>query len=535
MSKIWSLLATAFLIAAVSGCTTAVKSAENTAYTGTVDKDGVLVFSLGGDISLLNPVLSSDSASSAVEGVIFTGLTKVNERLEIIPDLAKSWSVSSDGCSYTFFLRNDVYWHDGAKFTAADAVFTFNSILNPKVNSVRRGDYIIDGKPIKFIVVGQYVMKALLPRPFAPFLASMGMGMLPEHLLKGKDINSSSFNQNPVGTGPFIFKEWASGDHVTVERNSKYYGGTPLLEKIVYKIIPDENSRLIALQAGEADESDVPPKDYSMVKAMKSVNVFEFDSLTYAYLGLNMAKPPFTDKRVRQALAYATDKQQLIDLIFRGLASPAYSPSAPVSWVYEGRVNKYAFDIKQASKLLDGSGWKTGKDGIREKDGKKLEFNILVNQGGKEREKAAVILQWQYKKIGVKVNVRVMEWSALLKVLDAPKDPKDFDAVIIGWSLGIDPDSYSIWHSSQYPAGLNFVKYKNPIIDRLLEQGRTTIDKGKRKAIYQQLQKVIADDQPYIFLWYPKSIAAVSKRVGGLSKPGPAGLFLNIEKVFVRK
>jgi len=485
-----------------------------------IDKSGTLVLCLGGEISILNPILSSDSSSSSVEGPIFSGITKVSEDLEIIPDLARRWEVSPDGKTYTFYLRDDVKWHDGKPFTAHDAVFTFNSILDPKVNSVRRGDFIIEGAPIKFAAAGKYIFQAFLPKPFAPFLASMGMGMLPEHILKGKDINSSSFNQHPIGTGPFKFKEWISGDHVTLTRNEKYYGGSPLLSSLVFKIIPDENSRLIALEAGEVDESDIPPNDYSRVKKLEKVNVFEYDSLTYTYLGLNLARSIFKDKKVRQALAYGTDKKQLLNLIFRRLASPAYSPSAPVSWVYEDEVNKYPYDPEKAKKLLNG---------------KPLEFTVLVNQGNKEREKAAVILQWQYKKIGVKVNVRVMEWSALLKIINSPKDPKDFDAVIIGWSLGLDPDSYSIWHSSQYPAGLNFIKYDNKEADRLLELGRTTTERAKRKAIYQRLQKIIADDQPYVFLWYPKSVVAVSKRVGGLSRPGPAGLFLNIEKVYVKE
>ena len=505
------------------------------AFGSAPDPNGKIVFALGGEISIINPILSADSASSAVEGPIFNGLTKINEKLEIVPDLAKSWDVSKDGKTFTFHLRKDVLWHDGKQFTAQDVKFTFASILDPKVNSVRRSDYIIDGKPIKWSVADKYTVEAVLPKPFAPFLSSAGMSILPMHILKGQDINMSSFNQHPVGTGPFKFKEWVSGDHVSLVRNEKYYMGRPLLAEIINKIIPDENSRLIALEAGEIDESDIPAKDIDRVKKLPGVNVFEYDALTYTYLGLNLASPVFSDKRVRQALAYATDRRQLIALIFRGLASPAYSPSSPVSWAYESDVSRYLFDRRKAENLLDSAGWKRSGEGIRQKNGKLLEFTVLVNQGNKEREKAAVILQWQYKKIGVKVNVRVMEWSAMLKILNANKDPKNFDAVIIGWSLGIDPDQYSIWHSSQYPAGLNFVKYKNPNIDKLLESGRTTMSKEGRKQIYSQLQKIIADDQPYIFLWYPKAVVAVSDRVGGLSKPGPAGLFLNIEKVFVTK
>lgn len=487
------------------------------------DLNGTLRFALGGEVSLLNPILSTDSVSSAVEGVIFSGLVKVNEKLELVPDLAERWTVSPDGKTWTFYLRRDARWHDGAPLTAADAKFTFDSILDPKVNSVRRGDYIIDGQPIRFSVVDKYTFRAVLPKPFAPFLSRMGMALIPRHLLAGKDLNTAPFNRQPIGSGPFRLTEWRSGQRLVVERNKDYYGGAPLLSKIIYQIIPDENSRLVAFEADELDSVGVPAKEYSRLKNYPGARLYEYDSLNYTYLGLNLANPKFADRRVRQALAYATDRKQLISLIFRGLASPAYAPSAPVSWAYSDQVAKYLYDPEKAKKLLKEAGVKD------------LEFTILINQGNKEREKAAVILQQQYKKIGVKVKIKVLEWSALLKVVNAPQGPKDFEAVLMGWSLGLDPDAYSIWHSSQYPRGFNFINYQNKEVDRLLEQGRLTIGQDKRKEIYRRLWQLIAEDQPYIFLWYPKNIVAVRDRVGGLSPAGPAGLFLNIEKVFIKK
>jgi len=217
------------------------------------------------------------------------------------------------------------------------------------------------------------------------------------------------------------------------------------------------------------------------------------------------------------------NRKQLIGLVLRGLATPAYSPCSPVSWAYSDDVHKYEYDPKKAKALLKEAGVKN------------LEFTVLVNHGSKEREKAATILQQQFEKIGVKMNIRVLEWSALLKVINARKDPKDFDAVIIGWSTGVDPDSYSIWHSSQYPAGLNFIGYDNPKVDRMLDAGRREQYKSDRKKIYAAMYKEITKDAPYVFLWYPKVLAGVRDRVGGLSEPGPTGLFLDIEKVYVRK
>ena len=484
------------------------------------DPNGRLVMSLGGEISVINPILSTDTTSSAIEGVIFTGLVKVDKNLNFIPDLAKSWKVSRNGLVWTFNLRKDVTWHDGKPFTADDVKFTFDTILNPKVNSVRRGDYIIDGKPIKFEVVDRYTMKMILPKPFSPFLSSAGMGILPKHVLEGKELDMSDFNRHPVGTGPFIFVEYKAGDHVLVKRNPKYYGGSPKLKEILFKIIPDENTALVALRSGDIDETGIPPKDFH---PMKHVNLYKYDALLYSYLGFNLKSPKFSDVRVRRALSCAVNRKQLIGLVFRGYATPAYSPCAPVSWAYSDGVYKYEYDPKKARELL------------KEAKVRNLEFTVLVNHGSKEREKAATILQQQFERIGVKMNIRVLEWSALLKVINARKEPKDFDAVLIGWSTGVDPDSYSIWHSSQYPGGLNFIGYGDPKVDRLLDAGRREQSKAGRKEIYARMYKEITKDAPYIFLWYPNVLAGVRDRVGGLSEPGPTGLFLDIEKVYIKK
>ncbi|OGC29095.1 hypothetical protein A2311_03840 [candidate division WOR-1 bacterium RIFOXYB2_FULL_48_7] len=487
-----------------------------------IDPQGELRFALGGEVSLLNPVLSTDTVSSAVEGVLFSGLVTVNEKLEMVPDLAKSWQVSKDGKIWTFYLRRNVKWHDGVPFSSADVKFTFDTILNPKVNSVRRSDYIIAGQPIKFLAVDKYTFRAILPQPFAPFLIHMGMGILPKHLLAGKDLNTADFNRRPVGTGPFKFLEWKTGDHITVVANANYYLGKPLLKSINYKIIPDENARLIAFEAGEIDAVDVPAKDYARMKAGEGALIVENDVLMYTYLGFNLANPKFGDRRVRQAIAQAINKQQIIGLVLRGLGLPANVPSAPASWAYAPG-KKLVFDPVRARQLLN-------EAGVEE-----LEFTVLVNQGNKEREKAAVIIQQQLKKVGIKMNIRVLEWSAMLKIVNAPKDPRDFEAVLMGWSLGLDPDAYSIWHSSQYPRGFNFIKYTNKQVDKWLEQGRTTVDRRARKKIYAQIWTTLAWDQPYVYLWYPKGVSAISHRVGGLAKPNPAGVFLHIEKVYIKK
>jgi peptide/nickel transport system substrate-binding protein len=492
----------------------------STASAAGYDPNGRLNMGLGGEISVMNPLLSSDSTSSAIEGVIFSGMVKVDKNLDFVPDLAKSWKVSRNGLVWTFKLKKGVKWHDGKPFTADDVKFTFDTVMNPNVNSVRRGDYFIDGKPIKFKVIDKYTIQAVLPKPFSPFLASAAMSIIPKHLLEGKEIDMGIFNMHPIGTGPFKFIEYKTGDHVLVTRNEDYYGDIPLLKEIIFKIIPDENTALVALKSGDIDESGIPAKDFHPIKG---IDLYKYDALLYTYFGFNLKSPKFADIRVRRALSYAVNRKQLIGLIYRGYASPAYAPSAPVSWAYSDDVFKYEYDLEKAKELLKEAGIKD------------LEFTVLVNHGNKEREKAAAILQQQFKKIGVKMNIRILEWSALLKIINAKNDPKDFEAVIIGWSLGIDPDSYSIWHSSQYPNGLNFTGYSDPDVDELLDEGRKVIARAGRKKIYAKMYKKITEDAPYIFLFYPQILAGVRERVGGLSEPGPAGLFVDIEKVYIKK
>lgn len=494
---------------------------EKTTY---YDPNGVLLLSLGGEISTLNPLLTTDTSSSSVAGQIFSGLIRINEKLEPIPDLAESWKVLQGGRVWRFQLRKGVKWHDGKPFTADDVVFTFQKILDPKTNTVRRSDYVIDGVPVKFRSVGEHVVEFTLPQPFAPFLVNAGIGIIPRHIYKAEDINTSKYNWKPIGTGPFKFVEWKAGEFARLTRYDDYHFGKPKLAGIIFKVIPDENTRLVALETGEIDETNIPPKDYKRMKAINGLRVFEYDALTYTYLGLNLKRPIFKDVRVRHALAHATNKEELAAKIFRGLARPAYAPTAPASWVYSDDVEKYPYSVEKARTLLEEAGWK----------GKPLEITVLTNQGNKEREKGAIVLQSQFKRVGIKMNIRIMEWSALLKIINAPKDPKDFDAVIIGWSLGVDPDGYSIWHSSEYPRGFNFIAYQNPEVDRLLEKGRTEMDRKMRKEVYTKLHRIISEDQPYVFLWYPKAIVGVRDRVGGLSPPGPAGLMVYMEKVFVR-
>lgn len=497
-----------------------------------------LLLNLGAEPSLINPILSTDSASSKVEGFVFSGLMRVNQSLEMVPDLAERYEISEDHTEYTFFLRKNIRWHDGQAFTAQDVKFTFDTILNPNTNTVRRSNYMIGGKPVQFTVLDDHTLRAKLPRPFSPFLIHMGMGILPQHLLQGKDINTDPFNRNPVGTGPFSFVEWRSGQFVKLSRNQAYYGDSPKIKNILLKIIPDERTALIALEKRELDTSAVPKKDVKKYQNNEDVNLFQYEDLIYTFMAFNLENPHFKGKEIREAIAYAIDKDAIVQGVLKGHGKAAHIPDSPVSWSYPNSeaIQTYDYDPKKSQVLIEKAGFIFNPETkLYEKNGEALEFTLITNKGNKDREKSAQIIQRFLKNVGISMNIQLMEWSSFIKILNEPTHPKKFDAVILGWSLGLDPDAYSIWHSSQYPKGFNFVNYNNSSVDSLIEKGRILPKRSQRKPLYRQLYQEIAQDLPYIFLYYPEVIVAYQKRVKGLSPPGPAGLMNPIENVYLEE
>ncbi|HIE32583.1 MAG TPA: peptide-binding protein, partial [Thermodesulfobacteriaceae bacterium] len=251
------------------------------------------------------------------------------------------------------------------------------------------------------------------------------------------------------------------------------------------------------------------------------------------YLGYNLKHPLFRDKRVRQALSYAINKREIVDGVLFGLGVPATGPYKPDTWFYNPNVRRYPYDPERAKRLLAEAGWRdTDGDGILDKDGRPFEFTILTNQGNLSRLLTAQIIQRRLSEIGIKVHIRTAEWTAFIHEFI---DKRRFEAVILGWTTGPEPDLYDIWHSSKIkPPGLNFVGYANPEVDRLLEEGRRTFDRNKRKRIYDRFQEILAEDQPYTFLYVPMALPCIHKRFQGI-KPAPIGISYNLERWWVPK
>lgn len=499
----------------------------------------VLTLNIGGEPTFLNPVLYTDSPSSAVVGLVFRGLLKVDKDLNMVPDLASSYFISQDGLTYTFNLRRGVKWHDGADFTADDVVFTFNAILDPRTNTVRRSSYIINGKPIRVKKRDEHTVIVTLPEPFSPFLVSMGVGLLPEHILNDKDINTATFNRAPVGTGPFKFERWEANQFVMLSKNDLYYGKPPKLDSVLLKIIPDKNTALVALEKNEIDMEDgLLPKDYDRVATNRNLRTFRYQEMAYTYMGFNLKHPLLGNQKIREAISHAINREALVKSVLGEFGQPAYMPASPVQWSWPGKssVSIYGYAPDKTKSILESLGYiRSTATGLYYNGQGELAFTLVTNKGNKNREKTAQIIQQSLKQAGIKVTIELLEWSAFIKRLSDPTSGRGLEAYIIGWNLGIDPDGYSIWHSSQYPNGFNYTGYHNTTVDTLLEEGRTETNKVRRKGIYRQVYQEITADIPYYFIYHADVIGATHTYLGGLlESPGPFGVIDDIEDVFIK-
>ena len=486
-----------------------------------------------GDARRLNPVIANDSASGSINDQVFNGLVKYDKDIRLVGDLAERWDVSADGKTITFHIRRGVKWHDGAEFTADDCLFTYQKLIDPKVVTPYSSSYM-DVK--KAEVVDRYTFRVSYKEPFSPALESWAIGMIPKHLLEGKDINTDAFNRKPIGTGPYKLREWIAGQKIVLDANDQYFEGRPNINQFIYRIITDSSTMFQELLSGGVDMMGLTPLQYLRKSETRRIRQnyrkFRYPANAYTYMGYNLRNPLFGDVKVRQALSCAINRQSIIDGILLGLGKPCTGPFSYVSWAYNPSAKSYPHDPERAKKLLAEAGWKDrNSSGILEKDGKPFRFTILTNLGNNERIHTAEIIQQNLKAVGIDVSIRVMEWQAFLEQIDN----RSFDAIILGWGMGRDPDIYDIWHSSKTKKGeYKFIGYKNAEVDRLLVEGRRTFDIEKRKKIYYRIQEILAEEQPYAFLYVPDALPIVHKRFKGI-EVAPLGIMYNFIKWHVPK
>ena len=487
-----------------------------------------------GDASNLIPILASDSASHSIAGLIYNGLVKYDKDMNIVGDLAESWDISDDGLVITFHLRKGVKWHDGKPFTAKDVLYTYQITVDPKTPTAYAGDFL---KVKKAEVLDDYTFRVTYDKPFAPSLISWSSAVLPRHLLEGQNITKSSLARHPVGTGPYLFKEWLAGQKIVLVSNADYFEGRPYVDGHVTRIIPDMATMFLELRARNIDMMGLTPLQYTRQTEnnlfRQSFDKYRYLAFAYTYLGYNLKHPFFADKRVRQAISYAINKEEIISGVLLGLGKPATGPYKPGTWAYNENVKTYSYNPQKARELLRAAGWtKTNNDGFLEKDGRPFTFELITNQGNETRQKCAEIIQRQLKEVGIDVKIRILEWAAFINDFISKRR---FEAVILGWTIPLDPDAYDVWHSSKTaPEELNFISYKNPEVDALLEKARSTFDQKLRKKYYDRFQEILVEDQPYTFLYVPDELVIISKRFRGI-EPAPIGLSHNFIKWYVPK
>ncbi len=426
-----------------------------------------------------------------------------------------------------FKLKKGVRFHDGHEFDSGDALFTYESIMNPRNASPRTSDY----EPVKSVeVLGKYKIKFVYQRLFSPAINAWMMGMLPEHLLnaealkrEARDKNlsddeidnftmrDSDFNRNPVGTGPFIFKEWQGDQFIRLVRNDDYWEGPPEYGEFVMRIIVDPLTQEMEFYSGAADDYRALPHQVARLKSHPKYQSFSTVGFVYSYIGYNLRKPLFRSPEVRKALGMAIDVDKIIEYVLYNEGERVTGPYPKITDWYDHKVQPIPYDPEGALRILNKLGWRKNQDGWLEKDGKLFEFNLITNSGNSIRKSIITIVQNYWGKIGVKCNPQVFEWAVFLK--DFVNSLK-FDALVLGWSMGIDPDLYQLWHSSQAgPQQLNFVGYKNQEADRLIVAIRQEYDKQQQIEMTRKLHRLIARDQPYTFLYVRKATRLLDKKI----------------------
>ncbi len=423
-----------------------------------------------------------------------------------------------------FRLRPGLTFHDGHPLTAEDVRFTWQAVMDPRNLSPRASDF----EPVKEVRLPDPLTAVVVyKRLHAPALASWTLGILPRHrlddnalqaeaLASGKDpasfgIRHSRFNRQPVGGGPFVFREWKSDRHIRLERFAEYFEGPPEYRRFSFRVIPDLLTQEMEFYAGTIDAYAVQPHQAARLAGDPRFQHFSGTSFAYTYIGYNLRRPPFDDPRVRRALGLAVPVEQILEAVLYGQGERTSGPFPRQTPFYDPQVEPLPHDPEAAGRLLEEAGWRPGPDGLLEKDGRRLRFTLITNSGNDIRKSILTIVQDAWKRLGIEVRTDLVEWSVFIR---ERIHRLDFDAVVLGWSMGVEPDLYPIWHSSQTgPHQLNFVGYRHPEADALITRIRQEYDPDRQVALCRKLHARIAADQPVTFLYAGKWTAVLDRRI----------------------
>jgi peptide/nickel transport system substrate-binding protein len=470
---------------------------------------GQAVIGLSQEPTVFNPLMLHIEVDEGVYFNLFSPLWRVDPKGQFVPDLVaevptvENGGISADGLNWRIKLRPDVKWHDGTPFTAEDVKFNIELINNPNFRAGRRAGHELV-RDIK--VVSPTELTWRMEKAYAPYPAILSWTFLvPKHILgTAADPNTAPFNNSPVGTGPFKWVERVPGDHIMLAAHEAYHGEGPYLERLVFKYVPDLTVLYTQFRTGDVDYigiQGITADHYDEAKTLAERNVMPVPQPFIENIALNQGLPQFQDPAVREALYLAMDKKSIIEAIYYGLPTPTESFLPAQSWAFNPDLPQHSYDPAKARQILDDAGWVPGADGVREKKGVRLEFVNSTTAGNHVREQAQQFLQQNWQEIGAKMNISNLPAAVMWG--DYWMMSKFETAMVgIGFMIGPDPDASDFFSSrsigAQGGTGQNTTQYKSAEVDALLQEGASTVEPEKRKAIYQKMQTVTRRDLPYL-------------------------------------
>lgn len=488
-----------FTLTACSAASRPQESPSNLAAERKADDGGTLIYG-SGDYTRINPAMDEHGE---INILIFNGLTAHNGKNEVVPGLAKSWDFDEGTCTYTFCLEEGVKWHDGEEFTAEDVKFTIEAIMAPENGSENAPNY----EDVEEITVeDDYIIAFRLAAPNAAFLDYMTMAVLPEHLLRGEDMQESDFFRHPVGTGPYRLENWDAGQAITLVKNEEYFKDKPEIGRIVFKIVPDDNVKAMQMESGELDLALLTPKDAESFAEREGYRRYDMKTSDYRGILFNFRNKYWKKNRdIIPAVCYAIDRQAIVDAVLLGQGAAAYGPLQRNIYNNED-VEHYDYDPGKARQILEDAGCKMGSGGFYERDGETVGFVISVGAGDQVRIDMAQAVIQQLREVGIKCTADIpaqVDWDGQM-------------AYLIGWGSPFDADdhTYKVFGTDK---GANYSGYSNELVDRYLTEARQSDDPAVRAEAYDKFQAELAKDPAYAFICYIDADYVADSRIQGIA------------------
>lgn len=477
---------------------------------------GTAVVAETSDFDAFNELVSTDyDTNQVMNDMLFMTLVDLDEDLNFTPSLADSFWIGEDGLSVTFRIRDGVTWHDGAPVTADDVIWTYEMMANEEVAYANRQyvQYVrsadrLDERTVRFNFTQVHS---------DPLFDFVDWSPMPEHLLgelTPAELRNAPFNRNPVGNGPFRFVSWSANQEAVFEANEDFVLGRPHLDRVVFRVIPEQTTQLTELLTGGIDfMRAVPPAEMGRVEESQQVGTIVYPARSYTYLAWNTRNPLFEDANVRRALTMAIDRQQIVDALLYGYGQIAVSDVMPFQWEFDAGLEPWPYDPERAKEVLAEAGWEDHDgDGVIDKDGRPFRFVLETNQGNDLREDIIVIAQSNLEKVGIDVQPRLTEWNSLIDRLKR----KDFEATVSGWSVDFKFDPTEVMSCEAIEAKYNYSSFCDPRADSLMQQALTTLDREAAKPLWDRYQRIIHDGQPYTFLYYLEERIGANRRLRGV-------------------